>query len=148
MIRLFNPETDTKQQLLDLWNQALGTNLFTIDHLNRLDINNVVVVVADSDLVGFAFLLDGGMPFAILDQLYIRPRYQRFATLRDVMAFVEDLCSQRGIKWFYSLLPGTGGEAEQSVDLLHRRAKWKAQYLGEKPMLCRSVTMSTLAHKS
>lgn len=141
MIRLFNTETDTKQQLLDLWNESLGTKLFTLRHVERLNVENVIVVEEQNEVVGFALLLDGGLPFAVLDQLYVLPRYDRFVTLRDLLAFAEQLCAARGIQWFYGILAGTGGEAEQSVDLLKRRAKWQAQYLGEKPVLCKNVSL-------
>ena len=140
MIRQFDPAKDTKEQLLDLWNLCYGTNLFTLAHFERLNLANIIVIEENNGMVGFAFLLDGGMPYAVLDQLYLLPRYNRFTTLRDVMVYVEALCAERGIKWLYALMNGTGGEAEQSVDLLKRRAKWNSQYLGEKPLLCKSIS--------
>lgn len=137
-----DPERDTREELLDLWNEYYGTTLFTVHHFQRLNPENVIVVEDGNEKVGFAVLLDGGLPYAVLDQLYIRPRYRRFATLRDVFAFVEHLCEERGIKWFYGLLDGAGGESEKFVSLLKRRAEWSAQYLGEKPMFVKSVNGS------
>lgn len=139
-VRTYNPERDTREQLLELWNEYYGTALFTVSQFARLNPENIVVVEEGGEMVGFAILLDGGMPYAVLDQLYIRPRFRRFATLRDVFAFVERLCKERGVQWFYGLLDGAGAESEQFVDLLRRRAEWKAQYLGEKPMFCKAVS--------
>jgi hypothetical protein len=139
-VRFFDPAKDTRAALADLWNQHYGTHLFTVDHFARLNPENVVVVEnGDEQLVGFAIFLDGGLPYAVLDQVYIQPRYRRFATLRDVFAFVEEACQARGIQWFYGLLDGIGAESEKFIDLLKRRAEWQAQYLGERPMFCRAV---------
>jgi hypothetical protein len=96
----------------------------------------------DGELVGFAMLLDGGLPYAVLDQLYVQPRYRRFTTQRDVFRFVEQLCRARGIRWFYGMLGGAGAESEQLIDLLRRRAEWNAQYLGERPLFVRAISTS------
>src|SRR6266480_4826119 len=134
MIRQFDPAKDTKEKILELWSEYYGTDSFTLDHFSRINPQNLIIVEESSEVVGFAILLDGGMPYAVLDQLYIRPRYRRFSTMRDVFLYVESLCEERGIKWFYGLLDGIGAESEKLVDLLKRRAQWNVQYMGEKPM--------------
>jgi hypothetical protein len=139
-VRLMDPTRDTRDELLSLWNEYYGTTLFTVEQFERLNTDNVLIVEDGDEKVGFAVLLDGGLPYAVLDQLYLRPRYRRFATFRDVFRFVERLCQARGIRWYYGLLDGAGGESERLVDLLKRRAEWNAQYMGEKPMFCRAVS--------
>jgi hypothetical protein len=140
MIRQYDTTKDSREQLLDIWNQSYGTKLFTLEHFERINPENVLVICEGEEVVGFAFLLDGGMPYAMLDQLHLRPRYRRFTTYRDVYMYAESLCAARGIKWLYAVMDGSGGDAEQTVDLLKRRGHWKAQYLGEKPMLVKSLT--------
>lgn len=138
-MRLFDESKDEISDLVNLWNEYYGTTLFSVDQFQRLEPRNVVVVETEEGIVGFAILLDGGMPYAVLDQLYIRPRYRRFATLRDVFKFVEQQCKDRGIGWFYGLLDQAGGESEQFCQLLKRRAAWNAEYMGEKPMFVKHV---------
>jgi hypothetical protein len=140
LIRIFNPATDTKEKILELWNEHFGTDLFSLDHFSRINPENLIVVEESGEVVGFTILLDGGMPYAVLDQLYIRPRYKSFRTLRDVFIYVEALCQERGIRWFYGLLDGLGAESEKTADLLKRRAQWNLQYLGEKPMFVKKVS--------
>jgi hypothetical protein len=140
MIRLFNPETDTKDKILELWSEHYGTDLFTLDHFARINPANLIIVEESGEVVGFAILLDGGMPYALLDQLYVRPRFRSFRTMRDVFLYVENLCQERGIKWFYGLLEGIGGDCEKTADLLKRRAQWNLQYLGERPMFVKKVS--------
>jgi len=139
-VRLFNEATDTREQFVEIWNEYYGTTLFTVNHFARFNPGNVIIIDDDAGgFAGFAILLDGGLPYAVLDQLYIRPRHRRFATLRRVFQFVEHLCQTRGIGWFYGLLDQAGHESERFVDQLHRRAAWKAQYMGEKPMFVKHV---------
>lgn len=140
MVRMFDPETDKRERILELWNECYGTTAFSPQLFSRLNVENLVVITDQGEIVGFALLLDGGMPYAILDNLYIQPRHRRFATQRDVFQYVDSVCADRGMSWFYAVLPVTGGEAEQTVSLLNRRAHWKSTYMGERPTLCRPLS--------
>ena len=144
-IRLYDPSRDTLAMLVELWNEHFGTRLFSPSQFDRLNPENVILVEDAGIVVGFGILLDGGMWYTVFDQLYIRPPFRRFAVLRDVFRFVEQLCAQRGIRWFYGLLGTTGIESEKFIGLLKRRAQWNAQYLGEKAMLCKAVTAPPLS---
>jgi len=138
-VRLFNPETDKVSQILELMNEWYGTPLFQPHHFERFNPDNVIVVEDEGEIVGYSLFLDGGLPYAFLDQLYVRPRYRRFTTFRALFAFVEDLCKERGIQWFCGILDGIGAESEKLIDLLKRRGQWKAQYLGERPMFVKTT---------
>jgi GNAT superfamily N-acetyltransferase len=138
-VRLFSPETDKVDQIIELTNEWYGKDFFKPEHFERFNPSNVIVVEEAGEIVGYSYLLDGGLPYAFLDQLYVRPRFRRFTTFRALFAFVEELCKERGIQWFCGILDGIGAESEQLVDLLKRRAQWKAQYLGERPMFCKTT---------
>lgn len=140
-IRLFS-EQDKKADLVTLWNEYYGTPLFTEEHFSRFNSQNLIVIDGDDEMAGFAVLLDGGFCYAVLDALFLRPRYRRFITARDVFAFVEQTCQERGIQWFLGILDGGGAEGEKLVEQLRQRARWPVQYLGEKPVFCKRIERS------
>lgn len=140
IVRLWNPDRDAPGALAELWNDYYGTALWNVSHFQRLEPSNTIVADDAGTLVASTFLHDGGGPYAVVDEIVARPRYKRFAVSRDILLFVDALCRDRGLLWFNGVLGMNGAEGEQFASLLSRRAHFPVQYLGERPMYCRSLT--------
>jgi hypothetical protein len=138
-VRGFDPQRDRRETLVALWNEAYGTRLFRPEHFDRLNPDNVLLVESDEgEVVGFALLLDGGLPYLVLDHVYLRPPYHRVATLRAVFQAVDAVCRARGVLWYAILLHQDTPTVERWVSLLRRRAQWYAE-CSEMPVLCRPL---------
>jgi len=101
--RPFDPEQDSIDELAQMneW-EPHAQKWFAGELRTRLDPKNAFVAVEDGHLVGAAFIMDGGFPFAVIDGVYIRPDHRSMAFANESRQALEKYAAELGLRFFFS----------------------------------------------
>ena len=118
-VRPFNPDRDSPAEVskLNTW-PPVWQEWMALQYAGPFPYHNLLIAEEGGELVGCLHILDGGLPWTILDGMYLKPAYRSLANARQLGLAGEEELKHRGVSVFLVNAPVQLGRVLQRYGMV------------------------------